>query len=153
MFSNIWGNPGKSKQSHTKKILKLQKRAARIILAKPTRTPSKEMLKTLNWLTFDSRCNYHTAIIVYKALNDLTPAYIKDIIHVSTNEKYNLRSATRQDIMHVRYNTHYKKQSFTFHGMYVWNILPAHLRKALSITSFKRNCKKFLFDHQMKSYQ
>ena len=145
---NVWGN---SKQVYVKKILTLQKRAARIILSKPFKTPSKEMFKTLNWLTFENRCKYHTAIIVYKALNDLTPSYIKDIVKISTNEKYNLRSTSRQDIAHVRYNTLYKKQSFTFYSIHVWNILPQCIRKASTVNTFKRNCKKFLFEHQISS--
>ena len=70
---SIWG---KTTQTHMKKVAILQKRAAKIILFKPNRTPSSELFKELEWLTFENRCKYQTAVLVNKSLHDLTPFYI-----------------------------------------------------------------------------
>ena len=68
----IWGK----RKDCSHKITLIQKRAARIILNKPARTPSKPLFKELKWLTFPDRCNYHSALLVYKTLNDNVPSYI-----------------------------------------------------------------------------
>ena len=130
---SIWG---KTTQTHKKKVAILQKRAAKIILFKPIRTPSRELFKELEWLTFENRCKYQTAVLVYKSLNNLTPTYIRELVKVSTNENYNLRSAARHDISHIRYKTQYKKQSFAFYSINVWNFIPEHIRK---LSSEKKN--------------
>ena len=136
---SIWGI---TTQAYMKKITILQKRSAKIILFKPSRTPSLELFKNLEWLTFENRCKYQTAVLVYKSLHDLTPIYIRELVKVSKNEHYNLRSSARQDIAHIRYKTQYKKQSFAFHSINIWNFLPEHIRKLNSEKKFKSCCKK-----------
>ena len=145
---SIWG---KTTQKHMNKIAILQKRAAKIILFKPSRTPSRVLFKEHEWLTFENRCKYQTAVLVYKSLHDLTPKYIRELVKISSNENYNLISSVRQDIAHIRYKTQYKKQSFAFHSIYVWNFLPEHIRKLNTETNFKSCCKKFLLQYQLNS--
>ena len=115
---SVWG---KNKQSHIKKITMLQKRSAKVILFKPIRTPSRELFKQLEWLNFEYRCKYQTAVLVYKSLNNLTPSYVRDIIKISNNNTYQLRSSTRKDIARIRYKTQYKKHSFAYYSGDVWN--------------------------------
>ena len=77
-----WGRNTKRKLS---RITMLQKKATCIILEASMRTPSKDLFTKLNWLSFGNRCNYHTALLIYKSLNNLTPKYITDIISFSNN--------------------------------------------------------------------
>ena len=53
----IWGQ---CSTYNINRLLKLQKRAARIILRADFMTPSKEMFQELGWLTFTNRVEYHT---------------------------------------------------------------------------------------------
>ena len=145
---SIWG---KGTQKHQKKMTILQKRAAKIILFKPFTTPSNKLFKELDWLTFENRCKYQTAVLVYKSLHDLTPYYIRELVNLTSNDKYNLRSSSRQDIAHFHYKTQYKKKSFAFHSVTVWNFLPEHIRKCKSENIFKMCCKKFLMNYQTSS--
>ena len=59
------------------KMLKFQKRAARIILNKSYDTPSKTLFKQLGWLTFQQRITYHKGV--------LTP-YIISTPDIGTNQ-------------------------------------------------------------------
>ena len=59
------------------KLIKFQKRAARLILDKPMDTPSEELFQTLGWMKFDERVNYRKAILMYKSLHNLAPTYFK----------------------------------------------------------------------------
>ena len=66
----FWGH---STANNMDRLLKLQKRASRIILQAEFNTPSIQMLDILNWLQIQKRIQYYTCILVYKSLNNLTP--------------------------------------------------------------------------------
>ena len=63
----IWGN---TTHAHVTRLVKLQKRAARIILKADFLTPSEQLLKKLNWLTLPKRVQYHTCLMVFKGTNE-----------------------------------------------------------------------------------
>ena len=75
----IWGRCTKT---NTLRIVKLQKRAARIILKADITTPSQIMFSELKWLTFPKRVQYDSCTMVYTAINGLAPEYISDIFTV-----------------------------------------------------------------------
>ena len=114
------------------------------------RTRSKDLFTQLRWLSFGNRCNYHTALLIYKSLNNLTPKYIKDLISFSKNSSYNLRSATRHDITNSRDETSFKKNAFSYASMEVWNKIPTFIREAKTIQSFVKQFKNYLLNQQNK---
>ena len=71
--SSSWGSTTKL---NIERINKLQKRAAHIILKVDYITSSVKMFQRLRWMTVSQRINYNKAVLTYKALNNLTPAYI-----------------------------------------------------------------------------
>ena len=73
---------GSTSNANKERINKLQKRAARIILNADYMyiTPSEEMFQQLDWMSVPHRINYNKAILTYKALNNLTPSYISDLL-------------------------------------------------------------------------
>ena len=109
---------------------------ARIKPEVSVRTPSKDLFTKLNWLNFGYRFKYHTAVLMYKCLNNLTPKYITDVISFSNNFTYNLRSASRHDITNSRYKTSYKKKAFSYATTEVWNKIPTFIREAKTLHTF-----------------
>ena len=91
----IWGRCSKT---NTLRILKLQKRAARIILKADITTPSQSMFSELNWLIFPKRVQYHSGTMVYKALHGLAPEYIVDLFTWDTIFKVILGPSFHQSI-------------------------------------------------------
>ena len=146
----VWGRNTKQNLSRTSM---LQKKAARIILGASMRTPSKDLFTQLRWLSFDNRFHYHTALLIYKSLNNLTPKYIKGIISLSNNSSYNLRSATRHDITNSTYKTSFKKNAFSYASTEVWNKVPTFIREAKTIHTFKKQFKNYLLDKQNKCFK
>ena len=65
---------GATNNSNIDRLNKLQKLAARIILRTDLTTPSADIFKQLGWTS---------AVLAYKALNDLTPSYISDLLKPS----------------------------------------------------------------------
>ena len=143
--NTIWLN-GKGKEII--KLLKIQKCASRIILNKSATTSSAPLFKDLKWLTFNQRYTYNTAVLIYKALNDLTPSYIKELLIISTNSYYSLRSSSHKDIQTSRARTKYLRNSFTYKSREIWNNIPLEIRNAKSLNVFKANYKKHLFNLQ-----
>ena len=65
----VWGNT----TADLTRLVKLQKRAARMILKADFMTPSEQLFKELNWLPFPKRAQYHTCLTVYKSINEQAP--------------------------------------------------------------------------------
>lgn len=83
--AQIWSNRFKMQ---TSKLEKLQKRAARIILSKSYDTPPTDLFRELNWLPLNQRFDYLRAILIYKCVNNLAPAYLMNDL-TSTNQRHN----------------------------------------------------------------
>ena len=89
--SIIWGT---TSNANIKRLSRLQKRAARIILRADFDTPSSLMFRELNWLSIESRLKYNKAVLTYRALNNLTPDYISKLLTpLSEIHSLNLRSS------------------------------------------------------------
>ena len=111
----IWGQ---CSTYNINRVLKLQKRAARIILQADFMTPSKEMFRELCWLTFTNRMEDHDiCIMFFKSLNGQAHEYLSSLLTKSseTNTR-NLRS-NEQEILKIPFaRTAYYKKSFSVTG-------------------------------------
>ena len=131
--------------NNTKRLLKLQKRAARIILKADIMTPSETMFKELQWLSFTKRIQYHTFIMMYKAFNGQTPTYITEMFtKVSEIHKRNLRSRDNAELRVPFAKTAYFENSFSVSGAKLCNSLPIETRGISDINSFKNAIKLYL---------
>ena len=140
----IWG---KDNKSYINKINNLQKRAAKIILNKPTRFPTAGLYKQLNWLSFSDRCKYYSAVLVYKTKNDMAPSYICELLIFSKNKHYSLRSIMHNDlVLNRKPRTNLFKDTFAHYSMNVWNNIPTFIKTSSSLKSFKYQYKCFLID-------
>ena len=134
----VWG--GISRIQNT--VLKSQKRVARLILNKPLRTSSKSMFSELQWLTFEQRYYYFNALLVFKSKHNLTPNYIRNLVSYAHNERYQLRSASKNDLNNIKSNTNNLKTSFSYNGAKIWNCLPINIKTISNLQSFKYQCKR-----------
>ena len=62
-----------------------QNDAARLIKGDSREVDSVKVLKTLHWLPIRARIPYKILLLAYKALNNLAPPYLKDMLLVQTN--------------------------------------------------------------------
>ena len=137
--SNTWGSTSKL---NIERLSKLQKRAARIILKADFDTPSSEMFNELGWSTIENRHNYNKAVLTYKALNDLTPEYISNLLKPTfETHNRNLRSATNGSLSVPRSRTSFFDRSFSATAPKLWNSLPKEITTASSLENFKQLAK------------
>ena len=74
--SLIWTSCSKE---NLQKLLRLQKRAARIILNAEKMATSVHLFNTLNWIPFYAESFVNRCTLAYKRLNGNTPEYINDL--------------------------------------------------------------------------
>ncbi len=92
--SIIWGN-----SPHINKLLKVKKRAARVILdVRDFQTPSSEMFKSLNWMPLRDRVIYRKACMMYKSLKGLAPVYMSEMLkYVHESHSRDTRTSARSN--------------------------------------------------------
>ena len=140
--SITWGS---ASSSNIERLNKLQKRAARIILRTDFNTPSQEMFQELGWSPVPNRIKYNKAVLTYRALNNLTPAYITNLLKpMSQVHSLNLRSSENGSLYIPKSRTSLYSGSFSCSAPRLWNALPQSVREAGSLDSFKKNLKNNL---------
>ncbi|CAJ0917877.1 unnamed protein product [Ranitomeya imitator] len=97
---------------------------------------------------FDSmsrRLHYKTLTMTYKAIHNLCPPYICDLVSRYLRTR-NLRSS--QDLLlysPLISSSHNRIQDFSRVSPLLWNPLPQHIRLSPTIETFKKNLKTHLF--------
>ena len=110
----VWSN---TINANLTRLVKLQKRAARMILKADFITSSEQVFKELNWLPFPKRIQYHTCLMVYKSITGQAPEYISSMLtYVSEHHGAQTRS-TVIDLLHIpRSHSAYFDRAFSVQG-------------------------------------
>ena len=138
----IWGN---CYTENLNRILKLQKRAARLILDADPLAPSAPLFQKLGWMRIEDRILYHKCILIFKCLQNNAPSYLKEKISlVSENNPYQLRNVINGDLKVPMVRNELYKKSFSYSGPYIWNNLPNSIRSVKTISAFKEKLKHHL---------
>ena len=131
----VWGN---ASETSLNKLLKLQKRAARVILDCDYSVPSDTLFCKLNWMPIQDRIKFHKAVLIYKSLNNLAPTYLNDSLNPCSNvHNRSLRATTNNNLYLPKPRTESLKKTFSYSGSKIWNNLTMDIKSAESLSSFK----------------
>lgn len=128
-----------------KRLQKVQNFAARLVTHTKIRDHITPVLYDLHWLPVKHRIDFKLSLMVYKALNGDAPVYISELL-----QRYEPTRALRSQskTLLVIPKTRLSRagdRSFRSYGPRLWNSLPAHVRSAESVSSFKKQLKTHLF--------
>ena len=138
--SVVWSNRF---HSHTNKLQKIQKRAARIILNKTYDTPSADLFTSLRWMTLDKRFELSRVLMIYKCVHNLAPSYLQvNLTNPNDVHEHHTRQRDSGYLRVPRFHTDCYKCSPIVSSIFEWNKLDNSMRTAPSIISFKRMFKK-----------
>jgi len=109
------------------------------------------VLEDLHWLPVSQRVVFKTALMDWKCVHGVAPAYLSEVLSVhatAVSGRHHLRSAATDTLLVPRARTATGQRSFAvkFNGPAIWNRLPPALRSLdLSESAFKRELTTHLF--------
>ena len=96
---------------------------------------------------FNDRYKYQTALLMFKAIHGIAPAYICD--NVCLSYEVNGRNLRYYDDMTLHQpipNYEICKRSLAYNGPTIWNALPITIKTSSTIMQFKREFKNVFFN-------
>jgi hypothetical protein len=120
------------------RIHKLQKLAMRIVYDQPRLTSSGPLFKAAKVLPIQQRVKLRTAIMVFKARNQLVPEYICDLFQLKSSVTNRVtRSCPDNDLWVPRNKLAIRRKALPYSGATLYNSLPLEIRNSSSVASFK----------------
>ena len=137
-----WSNHGLELWSWSSTI---QNAIARVVTGTNRRQHITTILQQqLHWLPIRSRIDYKIAIITFKTLKTGTPAYLANLLQLSTS------SATHRRLQLNHSRTAFGRQAFSHSSATVWNSLPSELTS--NFDSVELNLHTCTFRRQLKTH-
>lgn len=127
------------------KLQLVQNCAARLILGGGKYEHITPLLRELHWLPVEHRINFKLLLITFKALNNLDPSYVSNLLHLYTPNRL-LRSSSKFLLQVPTSNLKtYGDRAFSVCAPKLWNCLPYHVRCSPSVSAFKSSLKTYFF--------
>ena len=132
----VWSN---SDKTYLERVLRLQKRGARIILKRKIREVSSEQLfKELGWLPLTERWTFHKCLQFFRCINGFCPSYLLNLFSRNSDvHSYNTRG--RSNIHLNRISSKSGSRSFSYAAAELFNDLPDHVKNSDSMRNFTSN--------------
>ena len=129
----------------TSRLQMVQNSAARLVTRTRRHDHITPVLIHLHWLPVEFRIQYKVLLYTFKALHGSAPPYICNLVKRHTPSRA-LRSSSQDLLMKPKSNTNtYGDRSFRVAAATLWNALPHELRSNVSLPSFKKHLKTYLF--------
>ena len=107
------------------------------------------LLYKLHWLSISYRIDYKIILLCFKALNNLAPVYISEMLHHKEPTGYNLRNEL--ELVEPRTKLiSYGDRAFSSIAPRLWNKLPHSLKQITKLDKFKKDLKTYLFEKAFK---
>ena len=135
---SIWGS---TFQENINIVVKLQKRAARLIIDSDFSIRSKLLFSELKWIPFPKIVKFHQLSVVFICNNNIVPIYLHNMLrHKSNNHTYLLKSSGTDQLDVPRQHT----KSLSLIGPKLWNNFNKEIRNCTTLSSFQSRFKHFL---------
>ena len=124
-------------ESQSKRLQKLQNRAARIILNMSNDVNHSIALRALGWEPLKTERKKAKAKMMYKVLNKMGPKSLTNLFSYKCEKtKYNLRDIS-SGLSLPKPRTNNMKNSFMYDGAHLWNSIPKEIRESKILSSFR----------------
>ena len=134
-------------QTSINKLQRVQNTVARIVTRTSRYSHITPVLKHLHWLHVNYRVQLKILMHAYKALHGHAPGYISDMLKVYQPRR-TLRSMDSVTLNPRARTVTYGDRKFQYLAAKLWNALPAHIREAKTLNTFKKLLKTHFFRAQ-----
>jgi hypothetical protein len=150
----VWND---GSRTHTDKLLKMQKQAARITAGSTYEVRSKNIFNILHWEPIETTLKKREMIMTLKALQGQLPECMTNIFKICLNDMYPRDYPLRSNNCKLyleKPKTDFLKKSFSYRGAASWNNLPNDVTnnyKELSISNFKTLINNYFTNSERNS--
>jgi len=128
-------------------LVKLQKKAVRIVCCKKNRESTVNLFTELNILPLEAMYQYHVSIFMYKYCNAKLPGIFNNY-YVRSDNVHNYFTRQNSDLrtcISIPGNriTNYRKETIHYSGVHIFNKLKQFINFDVSIGIFKRSTKMY----------
>lgn len=127
------------------RLQRVQNCLSRVVLGAPRFSSTTPLLKKLHWLPVESRIRFKVSTLTYKTLALEQPVYLNDLLIPAAKGVRALRSGTTRKLSVPRVKTKVGTRGFSSAAPHLWNALPANIREARTLMTFRRLLKTHLF--------
>ena len=134
------------------KLQSIQNTLARIVTSHRKYPHVTPILKQLHWLHIKYRCMFKTATLVYKFIHSGSPSYFQPFLSLSSCSYSTRRSHPDRQYLTVPpfrssvfKSVKHFDHSFAFDAPKIWNELPHDVHNTVSVASFRKKLKTYLF--------
>ena len=125
-----------------KKISRVQRTAARLVLLSKEQYNTLPLLKQLHWLPLSYRIKYKVLVLTFKALKGYGPSYLSELLQSVRHEHKSLRSNFKHLLaLPLNKSVTYGDRCFSVFAPSLWNSIPQHLCALDSLLTFKKMLK------------
>ena len=136
----VWST---TKQGNIQKLQRAQNKAARIVSGNfdYVNFSSLDLIRAIKWPTVQEKCNYFTALLMYKSINGLTLHLTDSLVRACDVHDRNTRSSNSKDVHVPPHKSNILKRSFIYNGSVIWNYFPSEIKRAENLNQFKYKYK------------
>ena len=135
-----------SSSKSLKTLQLVQNAAARVLTRTRKRDHISPVLASLHWLPVKFRIEFKILLLTYKALNNMAPSYLKELI-VPYHPTRALRSQNSGLLVVPKVSkSRVGARAFSYQAPLLWNHLPVSVQEADTLSTFKSRLKTFLYD-------
>ena len=120
-------------------------KAARLVTGLSRFTSTKRLMDTCGWLSAKQLVMYHTTAMVHKTVLARKPYYMHGRLNIE--HAYRTRQHTTGCIrfdQSYNYKSDLPRNSFRCRGTTYYNAIPADIRAAMTMSTFKSRLKKWV---------
>ena len=121
---------------------KIQIQAARIITGTNMYASKQLLYLETGWEKLSKRREYHRLVLLYKILNDLAPAHLRNTLLSYTNQNINNYNFRHNNMQLIYTRTETFRSSFFPSSFRLWNELDQTVKNVNSLSLFKSKLKK-----------
>ena len=107
------------------------------------------VLFNLHWLPVFYRIHFKILMLTFKAIYNMSPSYISNLVSIESGSVYSLRSISSLTLDRPKGRLLSTLGARSFHAAppTLWNSLPANIRDTTSFIIFKEKLKAYLFNY------
>ena len=124
-------------ETQSKRLQKLQSRAARIILNLNNDVHHTIALHALGWEPLQTERKKAKAKTMYKVLNKMGPKSLTNLFSYKSEKTNYLLRDILSGLCLPKPRTNNMKKSFMYDGAHLWNSIPKEIRESKSLSSFR----------------